>query len=62
MRPGSVLHTGYKFPNTKTYIKNLSIKFFHQLNHVKCAQYFKLSYNKPTLRLLKCGRPDDVLT
>ncbi|KAF0685160.1 Uncharacterized protein FWK35_00039150, partial [Aphis craccivora] len=44
-----------------SYIQNLSVNFFGQLNNAKSAKYFKLN-DKPALRRLKRGRPHDALS
>jgi hypothetical protein len=55
------LHTDFRLPMVKSYIQNLSVNFFGQLNNAKSAKYFKLS-DKPTLQRLKRGRPHDTLS
>jgi len=52
------LHTDFKFPTIKTYIQNLIVNFFDQLNNAKSAKYFNLSEK---LTRQRRGRPHDAL-
>jgi hypothetical protein len=56
------LHTDFKIPTIKNYIRELSVSFFNKLSKASGLQHFRLQrFTRPNSRRLQRGRPHDVL-
>lgn len=56
------LHTDFKIPTIKNYIRELSVSFFNKLSKASGPQHFRLQrFTRPNSRRLQRGRPHDVL-